>query len=67
LLTVTVNISATFYTTLVVVAVLTSQLAGAWLDFVLRKEWPLLTPSAGTAEFEITPGNSPVASALTPE
>jgi Kef-type K+ transport system membrane component KefB len=39
-------ISSTFYTTLVVSAVLTSQLAGAWLDFVLRKGWPLLKPSA---------------------
>jgi Kef-type K+ transport system membrane component KefB len=42
-------ISTKFYTALVVVAVVTSQLAGAWLGFVLRKEWPLLTPKpAGT-------------------
>ena len=39
-------ISPQFYTTLVVAAVLTSQVAGAWLDFVLRKGWPLLTPVA---------------------
>ncbi len=39
-------ISAKFYTTLVVAAVLTSQVAGAWLDYVLRKGWPLLTPKA---------------------
>jgi Kef-type K+ transport system membrane component KefB len=39
-------ISSQFYTTLVVAAVLTSQFAGAWLDFVLRKGWPLLTPTA---------------------
>jgi Kef-type K+ transport system membrane component KefB len=39
-------ISSKFYTTLVVAAVLTSQAAGAWLDFVLRKGWPLLTPSS---------------------
>jgi Kef-type K+ transport system membrane component KefB len=38
-------ISAQFYTTLVVAAVLTSQIAGAWLDYVLRKGWPLLTPA----------------------
>ena len=38
-------ISAKFYTTLIVAAVLTSQIAGAWLDFVLRKGWPLLSPS----------------------
>jgi Kef-type K+ transport system membrane component KefB len=37
-------ISAQFYTTLVVAAVVTSQIAGAWLDFVLRKGWPLLAP-----------------------
>jgi len=39
-------ISATFYTTLVVAAVLTSQMAGAWLDLVLRKGWPLLKQDA---------------------
>jgi Kef-type K+ transport system membrane component KefB len=38
-------ISSKFYTTLVVAAVLTSQLAGAWLDYVLRRGWPLLSPS----------------------
>jgi len=36
-------ISPQFYTTLVVAAVLTSQIAGAWLDYVLAKGWPLLT------------------------
>ena len=30
------------------IAVLTSQFAGAWLDFVLRKGWPLLKPAATT-------------------
>src|SRR5206468_10652206 len=41
-------ISAKFYTTLVVAAVVTSQFAGAWLDYVLRKGRPLLaaTPRA---------------------
>jgi len=38
-------ISPQFYTTLILAAVLTSQAAGAWLDYVLRKGWPLLTPS----------------------
>lgn len=38
-------ISSKFYTTLVVAAVFTSQIAGAWLDYVLRKGWPLLTPT----------------------
>jgi Kef-type K+ transport system membrane component KefB len=39
-------ISSNFYTTLVVAAVLTSQMAGAWLDFVLRRGWPLLKADA---------------------
>jgi Kef-type K+ transport system membrane component KefB len=39
-------ISATFYTTLVVAAVLTSQFAGAWLDYVLRSGWPLLSTAS---------------------
>ena len=43
-------ISPTFYTTLVVAAVVTSQVAGAWLDYVLRKGWPLLRPSVAGAE-----------------
>lgn len=41
-------ISAQFYTTLVIAAVLTSQFAGAWLDYVLRKGWPLLSGSANS-------------------
>ncbi|HUI85394.1 MAG TPA: cation:proton antiporter [Candidatus Binatia bacterium] len=45
-------ISAQFYTTLVLAAVLTSQAAGTWLDYVLRKGWPLLTPTVEpVAEF----------------
>jgi Kef-type K+ transport system membrane component KefB len=36
-------VNATFYTTLVLVAVLTSQIAGAWLDLVLRRGWLLLS------------------------
>ncbi len=39
-------ISATFYTTLVLAAVLTSQMAGAWLDYVLRRGWPLLSANS---------------------
>jgi hypothetical protein len=41
-------ISPQFYTTLVIAAVVTSQMAGAWLDYVLRKGWPLLSPVATT-------------------
>ncbi|HEY6448118.1 MAG TPA: cation:proton antiporter [Acidobacteriaceae bacterium] len=39
-------ISSQFYTTLVIAAVFTSQIAGAWLEYVLRKGWPLLKPAA---------------------
>jgi Kef-type K+ transport system membrane component KefB len=45
-------ISSTFYTTLVIAAVLTSQVAGAWLEYVLRRGWPLLTPSAAASNSE---------------
>lgn len=48
-------ISSQFYTTLVVAAVLTSQVAGAWLDYVLRKGWPLLTPAASDAPLDTSP------------
>lgn len=48
-------ISSTFYTTLVVAAVLTSQIAGAWLDYVLRRGWPLLTPVAAQSAPETSP------------
>jgi K+:H+ antiporter len=48
-------ISAKFYTTLVIAAVVTSQIAGAWLEYTLRKGWPLLTPRPSTASAEITP------------
>lgn len=40
-------INATFYTTLVLTAVFTSQLAGAWLRYVLSKGWPLLSTNPG--------------------
>jgi hypothetical protein len=43
-------ISPQFYTTLVAAAVVTSQFAGAWLDYVLRKGWPLLAPAAVKSE-----------------
>jgi Kef-type K+ transport system membrane component KefB len=43
-------ISAKFYTTLVIAAVVTSQFAGAWLDYVLRKGWPLLSGSTTVSQ-----------------
>jgi Kef-type K+ transport system membrane component KefB len=48
-------ISSKFYTTLVIAAVLTSQIAGAWLEYVLRKGWPLLKPSAAGEALEVAP------------
>jgi Kef-type K+ transport system membrane component KefB len=36
-------ISAVFYTTLILVAILTSQAAGAWIGYVLRSGQPLLS------------------------
>jgi Kef-type K+ transport system membrane component KefB len=51
-------INAAFYTTLVITAVLTSQAAGAWLQFVLSRGWPLLstnpTETWYNAEVEFT-------------
>jgi Kef-type K+ transport system membrane component KefB len=49
-------ISATFYTTLVLAAVITSQIAGAWLDYILRRGWPLLsTDSMAGYEASVAP------------
>lgn len=36
-------ISAAFYTTLVLTAIITSQVAGLWLRYVLSRGWPLLS------------------------
>jgi Kef-type K+ transport system membrane component KefB len=43
-------ISGSFFTTLVLTAILTSQFAGVWLGYVLRRGWPLLS-----AEGVVTP------------
>jgi Kef-type K+ transport system membrane component KefB len=51
-------ISPKFYTTLVLAAILTSQMAGAWLDYVLRKGWPLLTPAATSESAIVSPEKS---------
>lgn len=48
-------ISPKFYTALVLAAIVTSQAAGAWLDYVLRKGWALLTPVSNVPS-EIAPG-----------
>jgi hypothetical protein len=39
-------INAAFYTTLVLVAILTSQAAGAWLAYVVHSRRPLLSGEA---------------------
>ena len=54
-------ISPKFYTTLVLTAVLTSQIAGAWLDYVLRRGWPLLTAPSGTEPESVPADSSSVA------
>ncbi len=51
-------ISPTFYTTLVLAAVFTSQMAGAWLDYVLRRGWPLLTPTAASESTNVSAAES---------
>lgn len=43
-------INAAFYTTLVLAAVITSQFAGAWLDYILRKGLPLLYEPAPSGD-----------------
>jgi Kef-type K+ transport system membrane component KefB len=48
-------ISPKFFTTLVLAAILTSQIAGAWLDYVLRKGWPLLNSTADTGTAAVSP------------
>ena len=43
-------INSAFYTTLVITALITSQIAGSWLRFVLSKGWPLLSDANTTAK-----------------
>ena len=54
-------ISPKFYTTLVLAAVLTSQMAGAWLDYILRRGWPLLMPAVGSERKIAEPEKTPFA------
>jgi Kef-type K+ transport system membrane component KefB len=51
-------INAAFFTTLVLTAVLTSQACGAWLDFVLRKGWPLLASEGPVEVRRLSPRSS---------
>jgi Kef-type K+ transport system membrane component KefB len=52
-------ISPEFYTTLVLAAVITSQMAGAWLEYVLRRGWALLTPAATSESAEVSTDPAP--------
>lgn len=52
-------INAPFYSALVLLAVLTSQAAGAWLDFVVRRGWPLLSSEPGRTVTASEPGSTP--------
>src|SRR5690348_6320869 len=51
-------VNATAYTTLVLLAVLTSQAAGAWLEYVLRKGWPLLSGTDAEATPSVEPSTA---------
>lgn len=51
-------ISPQFYTALVLAAVMTSQVAGAWLDYVLRRGWALLSVAEAN-EAHAIPVNEP--------
>ena len=54
-------INPAFYTTLVVAAVLTSQAAGVWLEYVLRRGWPLLSTEQATSATldQVAPSRTP--------
>jgi Kef-type K+ transport system membrane component KefB len=53
-------INAKFYTALVLVAVITSQLAGAWLEYVLHRGWPLLSTEKSDSQVSV-PGEATLA------
>lgn len=59
-------ISAPFFTALVITAVLTSQLAGLWLDYVLRKGLPLLSDTGADDDEEPVLAPSSLNGAATP-
>jgi len=46
-------INAKFYTSLVLVAVITSQFAGAWLEYVLHRGWPLLSTNKAESQIAV--------------
>jgi Kef-type K+ transport system membrane component KefB len=52
-------ISPEFYITLVLAAVITSQMAGAWLEYVLNRGWVLLTPAATSESAKVSTDPAP--------
>jgi len=54
-------INAKFYTALVLVAVITSQFAGAWLEYVLHRRWPLLSTEKAEWQAAISRDNERLA------
>jgi Kef-type K+ transport system membrane component KefB len=51
-------INAKFYTALVLVAVITSQFAGAWLEYVLHRGWPLLSTDKMESQIALQGGET---------
>ena len=51
-------INAKFYTALVLVAVITSQFAGAWLEYVLHRGWPLLSTDKMESQIALQGGDT---------
>jgi Kef-type K+ transport system membrane component KefB len=51
-------INAKFYTALVLVAVITSQFAGAWLEYVLHRGWPLLSTDKMESQIALEGGET---------
>lgn len=53
-------ISAAFYTTLVLTAIITSQMAGLWLRYVLSRGWPLLSTDRDETPQAVAPNPAPI-------
>lgn len=56
-------INSQFYTTLVLTAIITSQIAGTWLSYVLRRGWPLLSTNPEDKPFPMEDSASPLTGA----
>ena len=52
-------INVQLYTTLVLTAIITSQIAGAWLFYVLRRGWPLLSTNPEDRPIPVASGAGP--------